>query len=454
MQRILLTLLLLILATTTGYAQQGQRITLQEAIQIALDNNFALKQAENSLVQAENSVLSEKADFLPSFNSSLGGSINSGQQFIPEIFQFGNFTSKGINGRIGANYNVFNGFNNILTLRQSEATKLSREESLNRQKEDIIFNTTRNFLQVLLDVQQLENANQNLETSKTLLGQTKAQVEVGTLPIVDQYNQESTVATNELTVTQRENALALSKLILVRQLQIDPLVDYDFVVPDLKTDEASLVAQNFNLRDLVNTALDNRSDLKSQEHNVKSQEYQMKVAKWAQLPSLSVGGSIFTSYSDQSRDPVTRELVPFNDQFFDRQVRKGASFTLNIPLFSNLQRRTSFLNSKISYKNAELGLEDIRLNIIQQVTQEYNQYLNFAKELESNRAALVAAEKAFESEQERYNVGASTFVQLNNAQTQYQNALSNYTSTTYQFIFQTLVMDYYLGQLDENISLD
>ena len=454
MQRILLTLLLLVLISSTGYAQQAQEITLQEAIQIALDNNFALKQAENSLQQAENTVLSEKADFLPSFNSSLSGSITNGQQFIPDIFQFGNFTSKGVSGRIGASYDVFSGFNRIYTLRQSEASKLSSEESLKRQREDIIFNTTRNFLQVLLDIQQLENAQQNLETSNNLLDQTKAQVEVGTLPIVDQYNQESTVATNELTVTQRENALALSKLILVRQLQIDPLKDYEFTVDNLNTDDADLTVLNLNLNELVDIALDNRSDLKSQEHNVKSQEYQMKVAKWAQLPTLSISGSVNTSYSDQSRDPVTRELVPFNDQFFDRQIRKSAGFTLNIPLFSNLQRRTSFLNSKIAYKNAELGLQDVRLNIIQQVTQEYNQYLNFAKELESNRAALVAAEKAFESEQERYNVGASTFVQLNNAQNQFQTAQSNYTSTVYRFIFQTKVLDYFLGRLDPNITLE
>jgi outer membrane protein len=434
--------------STSITAQQKRIITLNEAIQLALENNYQLKQAENNLDLAEYRILSEKADFLPSISSSAGYSTQTGQQFVQETLSFTDVTSSGANGRISANLPIFTGFSNILTLRSSERTKLSNEETLKRAKENIIFETATRFLTVLLNKQQLEDAKESLETSKKLLEQTKAQVDVGSRPSVDLYNQEATVANDEFTVTQRENALKLSKLQLIRSLQIDPLLDYEFAVPDFDPESAkNSTSVSRDVNTLVEQALLNRSDIRSSEFNIESLEYQLQISKGSLLPTLSASASLSSSYSDQARDPRTGNTASFNDQFFDQRVNKSLGLSLNLPIFNNWNRMTQIQSAQVNLKNAELGLENTKLQVIQEITQALNDYSSYSSQLKAAEKSLIASEKAFETQQERYNVGASTLIELSQAQTQYFNAQSARTSALYNLIFQEKLLDYYVGKL-------
>lgn len=450
----LLAAVLALFIGTRIQAQQNRVITLEEAIELALQNNYQLKQAQNNLDLAEYRIKSEKADFLPNISSRASYSTQTGQQFVQETLSFTDLTSTSGSASINASVPIFNGFNNILTLRSSESTKLSNEETLKRAKENIIFETATRFLTVLLNKQQLEDAKESLETSNKLLEQTRAQVEVGSRPNVDLFNQEATVANDELTITQRENALKLSRLQLVRSLQIDPLLQYEFAVPDFDPENvasSNKAAQSINK--LVEQALTNRSDVKSTQFNIESLEYQLKLAKGTLLPTLSANASLSSSYSDQARDPRTGGTASFNDQFFDQRVNKSLGLSLNLPIFSNWNRMTQIQSAQVNLKNAELGLENTKLQVIQEVTQALNDYSSYSAQLKAAEKSLIASEKAFETQQERYNVGASTLIELSQAQTQYFNAQSSRTSALYNLIFQEKLIDYYLGKLSgEDIS--
>ena len=448
-KNLLLFLFAILLIPASIRAQEVQKITIQDAIEIALENNYALKQAKNNLNLAEESIFSEYADFLPSVSSSLSGSRTSGQQFIFDRFSEGldpfvNITSQSLSGRISANMNIFNGFNNILTLRASEESKVSREESLQRAQESVIFNTASRYLQVLLDKELLEIAKENLVTSQKQLEQINAQVEVGSRPAVDKYNQEATVANDELAVTQRENSLALNRILLIRQLQIDPLGNYEFVVPDVSdASEYSLVA--YELEYLINDALKYRSDIRSEEADINALEYQLLLSKSSQLPTISASYGVSSRYSDQYS--LAGQDVSFSDQFFDQQVNKSLGLSFSLPLFNNWNRMYNIQASQVQLKNARLSLDNTKLQVVQEVTQAYNDYSSYAKQLEASEKSLVASEKAFETQQERYNVGASTLIELSQAQANYASAKSNYTQAIYNLIFQEKLVDYYLGKL-------
>lgn len=456
-QFFLLAAFFVLLINSSAEAQQKRVITFNEAIEIALENNYQLKQAENNLDLAEYRINSEMADFLPSLSSSANYSTQTGQQFVQETLSFTDITSSGGSGRISASVPIFNGFNNILTLRSSKASKLSSEENFKRAKENIIFETATRFLTVLLNKQQLEDAGESLETSRKLLEQTKAQVEVGSRPSVDLYNQEAAVATDEFTVTQRENALKLARLQLVRSLQIDPLTQYEFAVPDFDPERAKTTTGSVseNISSLIEQALITRSDIKSTEYNIESLRYQLQLSKGSLLPTLNASASLSSSYSDQARDPISGGTASFNDQFFDQRVNKSIGLSLSLPIFSNWNRMTQIESAKVNLKNAELGLENTKLQVIQEVTQALNDYSSYASQLKAAEKSLIASEKAFETQQERYNVGASTLIELSQAQTQYFNAQSSRTSALYNLIFQDKLLDYYVGKLSgEDISFN
>ena len=448
-QKIILVIVIGIVSTTL-YAQSAdvRIITIDQAISIALENNYSLKQAKNELDLAEDLIFSEKADFLPSVSASMNGSRTTGQQFIFERFSedldpFVDVSSQSISGGMNASINLFNGFNNILTLKSSQSNKESRTQQYERAKESVIFNTASRYLQVLLDKELLAIAEQNLETSTTQLNQVQAQVELGARPMVDLFNQEAQVANDELVVTQRENTLSLNSLLLVRQLEIDPLGSYDFIVPDLTLND--LPWMDINIRSLVSEALSTRSDILSAEATILSLKYQMQITKNSLLPSLRASAGVSSRYSDQYS--IGGNEVSFSDQFFDQQVNRSLGISFSLPLFNNWNRIYSIQSAEVQLKNAELNLDNSKMQVIQEVSQAYNDYSSYVKQLDASEKSLIASERAFQTQQERYNLGASTLIELTQAQSAFVSAQSSYTQALYNLIFQEKLLDFYLGKL-------
>ena len=104
------------LISSSLYAQSTdiRIITIDDAIAIALENNYALKQAKNELDLADDLIFSEKADFLPSVSASMNGSRTTGQQFIFDRFSEGldpfvDISSQSISGGMNASINYLPG---------------------------------------------------------------------------------------------------------------------------------------------------------------------------------------------------------------------------------------------------------------------------------------------------------------------------------------------------------
>lgn len=433
---------------TTGV--QGQEIntsdpiTLQEAIEIALENNNQLQIADNNIALTERQVRSERADYLPSVNANMSGNRNIGRSFNENTGQITTRANNSFRSGISASIPIFSGFENLHSLRGSRYDKRSNEENLQRVREDIIFDTVNNYLQYILNQKILEIDRENLAASQKTLEQVRAQVEVGSRPTVDLYNQESTVASNELAVVNSENALESSRLQLIQTLQIDPLNDYEFASPEI--DEQTVSAPDYDLDQLVTAALENRSDLKSEEFNIQSIKQQLEATRGSLYPSLSLSANFGSSYSELQQ-------LGFQDQFFDSNINRSFGLSVSIPIFGNLNRRTNVQTQQINYRNAQLSLRDTELQIVQEVNQAYNDYESYIKELEATEKALTAAERTYETQKQRYEVGSGTLIELSDANAQYVEAQSNRAQALFRAIFQQKLLDYYIGRISQDITL-
>jgi outer membrane protein len=174
-----LALLLLAGSVSISEAQPSRQITLEQAIDMALQNNTALMQAENNMMIQDANVRSAQADFLPNLNAGFNGQRRTGRQFVQETLQFDDFTTNTMGGSLNSNIIVFDGLRNIQTLRAAQSSRLSAAEMLERQRENVIFSTAVAYLNVILGEELLLIARENLESSSKQLEQIQAQVEVG-----------------------------------------------------------------------------------------------------------------------------------------------------------------------------------------------------------------------------------------------------------------------------------
>lgn len=440
--RIILTILVISLMPLLAWAQT-QTITIEDAIQISLENNYQLQQAENTLDLRRVEERSARADFYPSLSASVSRQLSIGRQFDETTGAFDDLSIHRFQSGFNSSLTLFNGFANINNLRSSRFETESQEEQLRRVRENVIFNTASSYLQYLLNIELLEIALENLDTANRQLEQVSAQVEVGARPSVDLLNQEAAVADAELQVVNQENQLNMSRLQLIRQLQVDPLGDYEFVTPEF--DIATVMPQEYDLHTLINAALESRSDLRSEERSIEATRYQLRATRANLYPTVNLNGSFSTSYS--SVNPFS-----YTDQFFDQNISRFIGATISIPIFDNFNRRTTVRAQEINYRNALLSLENTRLQVTQEVNQAYNDYVSLIQEVESSERAAAAAERAYETELQRYEIGATTLIELSLANTNYTQAESNRVQALYNFIFQEKLLDYFIGQLSDDIS--
>ncbi len=92
--------------------------------------------------------------------------------------------------------------------------------------------------------------------------------------------------------------------------------------------------------------------------------------------------------------------------------------------------------------------------VIQDVNTALNDYKSYVKQLESSEKALQAAERAYETQKQRYEVGAGTLIELSEANARYVEAQSSRAQALFRVIFQQQILEYYIGKLDQNVSLN
>ena len=183
-------LLLFAASLLTAQSNQPQTVPLNRAIELALERNFAIKQAANNVERDQAGVLSAYGNFTPSvsLNSSWGG----GQQFVNGV-GIGNSNDRNISTSLGASMTIFDGFTNTSSFTSATATASSSEFALARTRQAVTAQTQRLYYEVLRTRRLLEVAQLNLRYSSQQLDRVKETARLGSASLVNVYQQQAQV---------------------------------------------------------------------------------------------------------------------------------------------------------------------------------------------------------------------------------------------------------------------
>lgn len=422
-------------------AQEVRRLTFDEVVLIALDQNVSIKRAENNLISQQASVKAAKGAFLPNLNASSGASQNYGSFQNPVTFQRETTSQKSINLSANSTLNLFNGFADVAGLAAARQTLESMEYSRDRTRQTVVFNVITNYLDVILAEENIRIREEDVIAQEQVLNRIVEFVRAGSRAISDQYTQETTLANSEAQLLNAETTFQLAKTRLTQILQLDPLIDYEFLAPN--PDDIPLGVRAYDSAELVRSAFAQRPDLKSQEASIEAARQGIRVARAAYLPRLNLSGSVSSRASCSSG----ADDCMYFDQLDDNQS-KSISLSLNIPIFNRFGTKASVQRSKIQYLNAQLDQDNLQQSIALEVRQAYFDYQTAVKRLDVTQKQLRSSQQALDVEQERYDVGASTLVELTQARSNFVNASSQRAQSIFQFHFQQKLIEYFQGILD------
>ena len=238
-------------------ASSGTPITFEQAIQIALNKNINLAQAQNAVATDAANVRGAKMSFLPNLQLSTSGAQTFGRNFSENTGGVLNQTNQSVNAGISSSITLFNGLQNVANLHEAEKNQDASTLDLTRAKQTTVFTVASNYLAIITAQEQLKVQQENLASLQAQEDEIKKMVDAGARAISDLYTQQASTAAARLAVVNAQHDLELGKVDLIQTLNLDPKVSYDFVAPTVNAS----IGTNYNLDSLTALAYAQRSDL-------------------------------------------------------------------------------------------------------------------------------------------------------------------------------------------------
>lgn len=422
--------------------------SLEKCINYAFENNLQIKQSQLSATSSKEDYLQSKLNFLPSFNASASQNTGWGRSVDLATYRYTNKRTSQAYGSVNASLILFNGLQNVNTLREREFEYLAKKYNSEKIRDNIALNIAAAYLQILYNIEEVNNAKRQVEISKKQIDRTKKQVEAGTVARGNLLDIEAQGANDKVNLVNAQNKLMLAYLDLMQILDIKGTTKFDIQKPNLQiVHKPDLLP----IQSIYNKALQIRPEIKSAEYSVKAADRALKVAKGRRSPTLSLNSSYGNNYSDQIRvsnnplDPGFKETKPFWDQLRDnRNVTLG--FRLTIPILNGFQVATYVKQSKISLENANLNLEIQKNNLRKSIEQAYADALAAYQTYVARQKSLVSLRESFKYAQEKFNVGMVSSTDFDVAKVKLYNAESDMLAAKYDYIFKTKILDFYLGR--------
>lgn len=421
------------------------KLTFKEAVKIGLDNNLNLNQQENLLSAAQVAKSAGLLSFGPTININGNAGRNDGNSFNQQQGRVINGVLDFVNTSVDAGMPLFRGLNVLNNYRASSSAYNAQLHFVNRSRQDVIRDISRQYLTCLLDQRLVIINEKTVESQQQLYNQIRAQVDAGSRAEVDLKNQEYQVKNAQLLVVRAKNTLRNDKSLLSQTLQLDPSIGFALEEPAWPIDNT----EGVSLDELYKIANERRSDLKSAEDSEKASQFTYAASKSAYFPAVS----LFASYGSAYNYVYRSEAIPdagnrtAEQQFLEDNTQLTYGISFRIPIYNAFQNRANISRNHVAYQNAKLQTENTSLVVKSEVLLAYQNLQDAKVAFEAAQAQLEAAETSNSLENERYNLGISDIVALTLSNQNLTRAQSDFENARYTLMFQNLLINYAVGVL-------
>lgn len=474
MKRKLLVAISVFISFSLSAQEQIKEWSLQECVSVALENNLGVRRSIYSVQSSKIAFTQAKMAFLPTVNAAGSYGENYGRALNPVTNLFVNRNASTININGNSSLTLFNGLRLQNSFRQTNRDYEASNYDLTKAKNDVIINVVTIYTTVIFNKELLNNATYQLNSSVQQLERIKKQVAAGALPKSNELNQEATVATNEVTLINQENALNISMLQLKQALQLPSSTAMDVQVPDIALEDLIL---DQDPQAVYAIAKETMPEIQSAMLRVESAKLALSASKGSLYPRLSLNAGAQSNYSSVSNagryqvtgyalgttpigevgntgvpvysyEPV-RTLVSegYNqrDQLKDN-LFKSLSLQLSIPIFNGLQTRSAVQRAAITSELALISQKETENTLRQSIETAYNDAYAASKTYAASQKQVRAREEAYRMNQQRFEAGALSIVEFQISENDLFQSKTELTRAKYNFIFKKKVLDFYQGK--------
>ena len=418
----------------------AQNYSLEQAVEIAIQNKEALKASALELNASKQDIRSSYSGILPSvritgsttestfpeqaigFNQSSGEILNNVSSITSASSSF------------SIAQNIYDGgiwWNNIRLAKNN----FRITEQFDRQiKTNIIRNVHFAYFNYLKAIQLLDVSRSNLMSSQQQLTLVQQQYDLGSAKKTDLLKAEVRfgqaridVITNDASVKSAYRNLknAMGLINSDQDFTIEEVEKPLELIPEFET--GFELVQKFN------------PSVKAKQYQIMSAKLNTKLARGSRLPVISLSAS--SSGADENLGDA------ISNNYGDNQ-RINASLSISIPIYTGNSISSRIQKAKIGVDKQEseylTQLEDLSV----QLEDYLDQLNNYIEVIPINETVLESAEEDLKLSQVRYSQGSTTILEVLNAQVSVVQARSSLVRSKYDAFIQQANLKALLGTLD------
>jgi outer membrane protein TolC len=411
-----------------------RKLSLQQAINYTLENNYNFQRASNEIRIAEKRVWEETSAGLPQVNGSVDYQNNVKQPIILFPDGDGGFTpitfgtKQNLNAGVNLSQLIFDGAY-FVGLKYTRTYLDTRENALEKTELVLRDGVISAYTNVLFTQEGVSILEENIALLQSNLKETQAFVEAGFAEEQNAEQLEITLANleNDLNRSYRLEEIGLKMLKLTLGMDINQSIELTDKLEDLLLTHIDLEILNQSLD--LNDHIDYRIALNEQTGN----ELLVRLEKSKYLPTISA----FANYQTVANNDQF-QFFQADQQWFQSSV---VGVSLQIPIFSSMQRSSRTQQAKIQLENSEINVletgQELELNLRKAQSAYQFSLDNFA----TAKRSLDLAQRIERKENTKYFEGLSSSFDLTTAQNQLYSKQREYLQAISSIITSKSTLD-------------
>ncbi|MGO9862761.1 MAG: TolC family protein [Terriglobales bacterium] len=423
--------LIVCLAVATASAQQEQpsSLTLQQAVNIALEKNPLRKAALADTKAASADVREARSILMPRLTFSetatrgndpvyvFGGELRQ-QRFtaadlafnkLNSPVPFGNFAT-----RFGGSWNLFDSFASWHGINRAKKMTEAAGQQLDRTDQEIVFRVVRAYYQVLLAAKQLEVAEQAVKTAQAIMDRSQTRLDSGLAVQSDLLTAKVHMAARQQEAIRARNNMEMARAELNTAMGI-PL--------DAPAQPSEALAEHAlpipTLQEVERQALVNRPDLQRVQSEEAAQRQSVAMAKSAFGPRVN-------AFAGWEMDNPTFVAGGGGNNWL-------GGIEVQYDIFQGGEKRAELSRQRALEEKVvamkQVASDGVRLD----VRRAYYNLDSARQELDVARAAIAQAQESLRINQDRYDSGLTTITDLLGAEEATRRSQTDYWEAVYRF---------------------
>lgn len=407
-------------------------LALEEAIRLALRRSPQAIQAEGNEATSRAARVSAIGAILPSASLSMGRvyQMGGGQTRINQNGEQVEVASRPTSSTgLSMGMTLFDGGQRLYDLRRSKSVIEAAEANRVAVRYDVALQVKRQFFAVLAALESQDAARLQMNQAEQQFRSSIAKVRAGVATRSDSLRGVIQVGNAQLALITAQSNLSSANAALTRIVGSDQPVTAD---PGSLLENMAALPDSAELASLAM----NGPAVEEARANLEAAEESRKASKATYLPSLSA------SYSRSGSGVDPRFGLGADPYSYNGRL----AFSLSYPVFNGFLREEQVVRARVAENNAQAAYRDAQLGAQQSLTQYIGVLRGASQRVAVQAASVAAAEEDVRVQQQRYNIGASTLLDLLTSQSALAQAQQALIQARYDYRIARAELEALIGR--------